>query len=129
MTPGGGKGQCVSFLTKLSSESDSEALGDARGRGFSFLVWLGFVFFLITVPFPSPHRISVRLFCRTRSLPELVWRLGEANEHLGHGCIPNQASTALHWPTLDQLASPHAHHLCLLHKDSFLDVTPDGSEG
>ena len=77
------------------------------------LLWFCFLF--NNMPFPSPHHISIRLFCRTRSPPELVWRLRGANEHLGHSCTPNQAFATFHWPEVDQ-ASPYIQHLPLLHR-------------
>lgn len=110
-----GKEQRVGFLTKPSLENDSNDLRgrDTRGRGF-FLLWFCFLF--NNMPFPSPYHISIRLLCRTRSLPQLVWRPRGANEHLGHSYTPNQAFATFHWHKVDQQASPHIHHLPLLHR-------------
>lgn len=79
-----------------------------------FLLWFCFLF--NNMPFPSPHHISIRLLCKTSSLPELVWRPRGANEHLGHSCTPNQVFATFHWPEVDQQASLLIHHLPLLHR-------------
>ena len=114
-SPRVGKEQCMGFLTKPSFENDSNDLRGryTQGRGF-FLLWFCFLF--NNMPFPSPHHISIRLLCKTSSLPELVWRPRGANEHLGHSCTPNQVFAAFHWPEVGQQASPLIHHLPLLHR-------------
>ena len=77
---------------------------------------IGVCFLFNNMPFPSPHHISIRLLCKTSSLPELVWRPRGANEHLGHSCTPNQVFASFHWPEVGQQASPLIHHLPLLHR-------------